>query len=46
MKAAVQALGYPSDSLVVIIGQLVNLFREGNRYACPSGPGRWSPWKR
>lgn len=29
MKAAVQALGYPSDSLVVIIGQLVNLFRGG-----------------
>ncbi len=29
MKAAVQALGYPADSLVVIIGQLVSLFRGG-----------------
>ncbi len=29
MKAAVQALGYSSDSLEVIIGQLVNLLRGG-----------------
>jgi arginyl-tRNA synthetase len=29
MKAAVQALGYPEDSLEVIIGQLVNLLRGG-----------------
>jgi arginyl-tRNA synthetase len=29
MKAAVQALGYPEDSLEIIIGQLVNLLRGG-----------------
>lgn len=29
MKAAVQALGYPADKLEIIIGQLVNLLREG-----------------
>lgn len=29
MKAAVQALGYPADSLEIIIGQLVSLFRGG-----------------
>jgi arginyl-tRNA synthetase len=29
MKAAVQALGYPADTLEVIIGQMVNLLRGG-----------------
>ncbi|HEY3375655.1 MAG TPA: arginine--tRNA ligase [Candidatus Aquicultor sp.] len=29
MKAAIQALGYPSDALEIIIGQLVNLLRGG-----------------
>lgn len=29
MKAAVQALGYPEDTLEVIIGQMVNLLRRG-----------------
>ena len=29
MQAAIQAFGYPKDTLEVILGQLVNLFRDG-----------------
>jgi len=31
MKAAVQALGYPADALEVLLGQMVNLYRNGEK---------------
>lgn len=31
MQAAIQALGYPAESLEVILGQMVNLYRQGEK---------------
>ncbi|MCA1743626.1 MAG: arginine--tRNA ligase [Desulfovibrionales bacterium] len=41
MKAAVQALGKPGDSLQVILVQLVNLLREGQQIAMSTRAGKF-----
>lgn len=41
MKAAVQALGKPEDSLQVILVQLVNLLREGQQIAMSTRAGKF-----
>ncbi|WP_028574592.1 arginine--tRNA ligase [Desulfonatronovibrio hydrogenovorans] len=45
MKAAVQALGRPAQSLEVILVQLVNLLREGEQVAMSTRSGQFVPLK-